>query len=126
MPYIPFNNNAKNQRVGDCSVRAVIKALNTSWEDAYIVLCAEGLFYNDMPSANYVWGMYLRKYGFRQKVIPSVCPVCITVSQFADDNPEGVFVLATQNHVVTVVDGCYYDSWNSGNEVVLYYFEKEI
>lgn len=126
MPYIPFNNNPKNQRVGDCAVRAVSKALNKSWDDVYIGLCAEGLFYNDMPSANYVWGMYLRQHGFEQKVIPSVCPMCVTVEQFCEDHPEGTYVLATQNHVVCADNGCWFDSWNSGNEVVLYYFEKEI
>jgi len=122
----PFNNNPFNGKVGDCSVRAVSVALNKDWEDAYISLCAEGLFYHDMPSSNYVWGMYLKNNGFLQKTIPNICPDCITVSQFAEDNPEGVFVLTTQNHVVTVINGNYYDTWDSGNEVVLYYFEKEI
>jgi hypothetical protein len=27
--------------------------------------------------------------------------------------------------VVTVQDGKYYDTWNSGNEVPVYYWEKE-
>ncbi len=125
MPYIPFNPNPKNQRVGDCAVRAVCCALGTSWEDAYIGLCAEGLFYHDMPSANYVWGMYLKERGFEQKIIPSVCPICVTVGQFAEDHPEGIFVLATQNHAVCVCNGNVYDSWDSTGEVVLYYFEKE-
>lgn len=126
MPYIPYNPNPKNQRVGDCSVRAVSKALDTSWEDAYISLCAEGLLYHDMPSANYVWGMYLRKNGFEQKVIPSICPQCITVGEFAEQHPYGTYVVATQGHVVCIEDGNVYDSWDSSGEVVLYYFEKEI
>ena len=126
MPYVPFNNNPRNIRVGDCAVRAVSIALGKSWEDTYSHLCAEGLFYHDMPSANYVWGMYLKSTGFEQKVRPSVCPMCVTVSQFTEEHPEGTYVLATENHVVTAVDGSYYDSWDSGDEVVLYYFEKEI
>lgn len=125
MPYVPFNNNPSSTRVGDCAVRAVSVALGISWDDAYIGLCAEGLYYHDMPSSNYVWGMYLKSHGFVQKIIPSVCPACITVEQFCEDNPEGTFVLATQNHTVAVKDSCYMDSWDSGNEVVLYYFEKE-
>lgn len=126
MPYMFFNPNPHNQRVGDCSVRAVSKAIGKDWEDTYVGLCSEGLFYSDMPSSNYVWGMYLRQYGFVQKMIPSICPRCITVAQFAEDHPHGRYVLACQNHVVTVIDGDYFDTWDSGEEIVLYYYEKEI
>ena len=86
MAYKMFNPNPKGQRVGDCAVRAVAKALGKDWEDAYIGLCSEGLMYGDMPSANYVWGMYLRKYGLEQKMISSICPLCVSVSQFAEDD----------------------------------------
>ena len=126
MSYIYYNPNPKNQRVGDCAVRAVSKALGRNWDDSYIGLCAEGLFYNDMPSSNYVWGMYLKRFGFEQKILPSICPQCITVSEFADKHKHGRYVLATQNHDVTVVDGDYFDSWDSGNEVVLYFWQKEV
>ena len=126
MPFIFYNPNPKNQRVGDCAVRAVSKALGMDWSDAYIGLCAEGLALRDMPSANYVWGMFLKKYGYEEHMISSVCPNCITVSEFAKKNKKGRFVLATQNHVVAVEDGDYYDTWDSGNEIVLYYYKKEV
>lgn len=126
MSYKYFNPNPYNQRVGDCAVRAICKALGKDWEDAYIALCAEGLNYKDMPSSNYVWGMYLRKYGFEQKMIPSICPNCITVEKFAEEHPTGRYVLACQNHTVAVDSGCYWDSWDSGNEIVLYFYEKEM
>lgn len=122
MAFVYFNPNPYNNRVGDCSVRAICKALDKDWEDAYIGLCAEGLSYKDMPSANYVWGMHLRKAGFEQEIVPSICPNCITVENFAEQHDVGRYVLACQNHVVTVVDGDYYDSWDSGNEIVLYFW----
>lgn len=125
MPYVQFNPNPYNQRVGDCVVRALCKALDKEWEDAYISLCAEGLTYFDMPSSNYVWAMYLRKHGYEQKAIPSFCPACTTVRRFAAEHRRGKYVLACQSHVVTVEDGDYYDTWDSGNEIVLYYFERE-
>lgn len=124
MAFVYYNPNPKNQRVGDCAIRAISKAVGKEWEEAYIALCTEGLFYSDMPSANYVWGMYLRKFGYEQKIIPSICPQCISVSRFADEHPKGRYVLACQNHVVTVVDGDYYDTWDSGDEIVLYYYEN--
>ena len=125
MPFEFYNNNPKNQRVGDCAVRAISKAIGTDWSDAYIGLCSEGLALRDMPNSNYVWGMYLKKFGFEEKMISSVCPDCITVSQFAKEHPKGRYVLALQNHVVAVVNGTYFDTWNSGNEIVLYYYERQ-
>lgn len=125
MAFVYFNPNPNNARVGDCAVRAICKAVGQYWKEAYIGLCSEGLVFKDMPSANYVWGMYLRKYGFSEHMISSICPNCVTVAQFAEEHPEGRYVLATQNHVVAVVNGDYYDTWDSGNEIVLYFYKKE-
>ena len=122
--YIGYNTNPSGKRVGDCAVRAIEKALNLTWEDAYLSLVTEGLRFHDMPSSNYVWGMLLHRHGFTQHLLPS-CPYCVTVSQFADDHPEGIYVLATDGHVVTVADGNYYDSWDSGDEIVNFYWSKE-
>ena len=126
MPFVSFNPNPKNARVGDCAVRAISKAVGQDWTDAYIGLCAMGLALKDMPSANYVWGMYLKKYGFEEHMIPSICPNCVTVAEFAKEHPEGRYVLACQNHTVCCIDSCWYDSCDSGDEVVLYFYKKEI
>ena len=125
MAYVFYNPNPNNSRVGDCVIRALSKVLGKDWEDTYISLCAEGLFYKDMPSADYVWGMYLRKFDFVQKMIPSICPACVTVREFAETHKEGRYVVKTQSHVVAVVNGDYFDSWDSGDEIVLYFWEKE-
>ncbi len=126
MPFEFYNPNPKNQRVGDCAIRAISKAIGTDWDDAYISLCTEGFVNKDMPSANYVWGRLLKRFGFDEHLISFECPDCITVSEFAERHPKGRFVLATQNHVVTVIDGTYFDTWDSGNEVVIYFYKKEI
>lgn len=125
MAYVFFNNNPSNKRVGDCAVRAVSKAVGQDWADAYIGLCAEGLALRDMPSSNYVWGMYLKKYGFEEHMISSICPNCTTVSRFVKEHPKGRYVLACQNHVVCAINGDFFDSWDSGDEVILYFFKKE-
>jgi hypothetical protein len=33
-------------------------------------------------------------------------------------------VIGTGTHVVAVIGGDYYDTWDSGEKVVLYYFER--
>lgn len=123
--YIFFNPNPSNQRVGDCVIRAISKATGNDWEKTYIDIACEGLKYYDMPSSNYVWGMYLKRNGFRQHPIPNICPSCTTVEMFSNTHKHGTYVLACQNHVVASVDGDFFDSWDSGEEIVLYYWQKE-
>lgn len=122
--YEPFNPNPQSRRVGDCTVRAISKALDQDWETSYAGIALEGFQLCDMPSANHVWGAYLKSKGFRRYIIPDSCPDCYTVTDFCRDHPTGVFILAIQGHVVTVKDGKYYDSWDSGNEIPIYYWTK--
>lgn len=111
--------------MGDCTVRALCAATGASWEETYLDLCAEGLRRGDMPSANQVWGAYLRRKGFRRRALPDNCPDCYTVADFAQEHPRGLYVLAIGGHVVTVRDGKWLDSWDSGGEVPAYYWIKE-
>lgn len=122
--FVFFNPNPDAKRVGDCTVRAIAKALNTVWDKTYLALCVEGLRLHDMPSANNVWGSYLKTNGFRQHALPDTCPECYTVAAFANEHPQGTYVLALSGHVVAVQNGDYYDTWDSGDEVPVYYFEK--
>lgn len=47
-----FNNNPAGRSVGDCAVRAVAKALNMTWEEAYALIAVNGFAMGDMPSSN--------------------------------------------------------------------------
>ena len=122
--YIYYNPNPIGKRVGDCSVRAISKALNMSWDDAYITISECGYQLGDMPSADYVWGEVLKQHGFTRHIIPNSCPNCYTAEMFCQDHPQGVYVLGFGNHVCTVVDGNIYDSWDSSNQVPIYYWRK--
>lgn len=77
---------------------------------------------SDMPSANSVWGTYLRRNGFRRNIIPDEYPEDYTVEEFSADHQNGAFVLGLDGHVVTVVDGFYWDTWDSGQEIPIYYW----
>lgn len=119
-----YNPNPTGRSVGDCAIRAVAKALNMTWEEAYALIAANGFAMGDMPSSNSVWGAVLRQNGFYRTAIESECPDCYTAEDFTHDHPMGVFVLGFGNHVATVVDGVLYDSWDSSNEIPQYYWFK--
>lgn len=116
-----YNSNPKGEYVGDCVIRAISKATDLSWDRVYAELAVQGFMMADMPSSNHVWSTYLGKMGFNCAVISGY-----TVRSFALDYPSGVFILATGSHVVTVVDGDYYDTWDSGDETPIFYFYKEV
>lgn len=110
---------------GDCAVRAIAKALDISWEQAYAKLSAIGFLMGDIMNADIVWGAVLREAGFVREIIPNTCPDCYTIEAFCEDHPEGTFVLKSENHVSTVVDGVLYDSWNSETKVPVYYWTRK-
>lgn len=77
-----------------------------------------------MPSSNAVWNAYLLDQGFVKRTIPDTCPECYRVTDFCWDYPYGEYLIATGTHVIAVIDGNYYDTWDSGDEVPIYFYER--
>ena len=124
MSYIYYNPNPLQLSVGDCTIRAISKVTGLSWKETYLHLLLQGYSMSDMPSANRVWGEFLKSIGFIRRLLPDSCPDCYTVKDFCYDHPTGVYILGTGQHVVAIIDGNYYDSWDSGNEIPIYFFER--
>lgn len=124
MGYKFYNPNPDDKFVGDCVIRAVSKITRQSWEETYLGVSMLGLVMHDMPSSDNVWGEYLYRRGYRKHVIPDTCPYCYTVREFAYEHPSGLYLLKTSGHVIAVVNGDYYDTSDSGNEVPIYYWAK--
>ena len=123
--FVYTNPNPIKRNIGDCVIRAIAIATDSSWEKTYMDLCTEGLEMADLPNSNAVWSSYLKKLGFRKGIVPDTCPDCYTVADFAEDNPYGVFVLCTGSHTVTIMDGNIYDAWDSSSEIPIFYYYKE-
>ena len=119
-----YNPNPNNNSVGDCTVRAISKALGQDWETTYAELAMYGFMRCDMPNANHVWGAYLKSRDYKQYLIDDKGKSVYTVEDFCQDNPQGTYILAIDGHVVCVVDGKFYDSWDSGKEIPIYYWTK--
>lgn len=126
MAYIPYNVNPVQRRVEDCTVRAIAMVEDRSWLQVYYGICATGAALFSMPMSNEVWGEYLYRIGYDKFGIPNTCPRCYTVRDFCHDHPYGRYILGTGSHVIAVINGDWFDTWNSGDEVPLFYFRKGI
>lgn len=123
--WVKYNGNPVAVNTTDCTTRAIGVALGIPWEEAYTILAANGFAMGLVPlDSDLLWGSVLRQNGFRRYLSPD-CPHCYTVKEFCDEHPRGTYVLKVPNHVLTVIDGNYIDSWDSGNEYVIYYWTKE-
>ena len=120
-----YNPNPTGRIVGDCSVRAVSKALNTDWETAYQMIANNGFLMGDVMSSDSVWGSVLREHGFNRTAIPNTCPDCYTAADFIADHPRGTFVLGFGNHTACVKNGVLFDSWDSRQLTPVYYWYKK-
>jgi len=124
--WIKFNPNpCGRSNVGDCVVRAICASLNIDWETAFWLLCDSAFQMCDMPSGNAVLSAIMRQNGFYREAIPSQCPDCYSIRDFCREHPTGTYVLGTGSHVVAVINGDYYDSWESGYEIPQYYFYRK-
>ena len=124
MGYVHYNANPDNNRVGDCVIRAISKVMGMHWDDVSIDLSMMEIIYHDVKTSNALWGRYLALNDFRRGILPDTCPDCYTLKDFCIDYPTGTFVVATGSHVIAVINGDYFDTFDSGDEVVTYYFEK--
>lgn len=116
-----YQPNPLGRNTGDCVIRAISKTLDVDWTTAYDYVTDAARRQYDMPEANHVWIGLLKDAGFKLSSLPDRCPYCYTVRDFALEHPSGLYVLGTGTHVVTVEDGDYFDSYDSGDLVPIFY-----
>ena len=120
--WIKRNPNPLHKEVPDCVVRAIAIATGRPWMDIYDRLCDMGREECNMPSADAVWGKFLYRMGFAPFLLPASCPECVTVRAFCRMYPRGIYIIGTGGHAVAVIDGDYYDSWDSGDLVPSFFW----
>lgn len=122
--YRYYNPNPIKDNASDCVVRMLCCVTGKPWAQAFLDLAEKSLELGDMPSVNTVWIALLTDMGFKRYSLPDNCPNCYTVEDFCNDNPKGEFVLATGSHVLTVRDGFFYDSWDSSQQVPIFFLRR--
>lgn len=123
--FVEYNPNPKKAIAGDCVIRAIAKVMGMTWKETYLELTTQGILMGDLPNANSVWGAYLIEHGFKRYVIPDECPLnCYSVRDFCEEHPTGTYLLATGSHAIAVVDGNWFDAWDSGDEPIIVYYKR--
>lgn len=120
--YRYFNPNPVGNRTRDCVIRAISAALNMSWDDAFDIIADRAKAMGETMDENAVYGSILRQCGFYRAVPPNTCPDCYSARDFCLSHPYGVYVLGFTGHVATVIDGQVWDSFDSSDEIVSYYW----
>ena len=111
---------------GDCSIRAVSKALNCTWKEALTKLYESALKLQDAPSSRECIGDVLTANGFVWiSTNPKRGEKRPTVAKFSEQHPKGTYVFNVSSHVVCADKGKYYDIWDSGAKSLYGYWAKE-
>lgn len=128
--YYQPNKKDVEDKYGDCTIRALSKALDCSWVEAFdkvIPVMREEQVSSVFACNITVRKRILDKLGFDYHGVSNKKGTKRpTVDSFAKDHPEGRFICNVANHVVAVVDGKFYDTWDSGGCSLYGYFERRM
>ena len=125
MAFIRFNANPSDKDTIDCVIRGISVLLDLTWNQVHDLLTEKAGKEHEVYLRNDFWIELLMSMGYKLYFIPDTCPYCITVERFAEDHPEGRYLLGTGSHVIACINGDYIDTWNSGRELPIYYLAKE-
>ena len=115
-----FNPNPQGRRTDDCSLRAYCAAFDIDWNKAYDIACQLGKQRADVFNSNQNCEKVILEH-FNWQIDKTYKPKKdnrITVNEFAMTHPYGIFILHVHGHLVTVKNGEYYDTWDSGDKKV--------
>lgn len=122
--YQPNKKDLKDEQ-GDCAIRCLTKFYNIEWTEAFDLLVKYAresqTMINSLNNIKELFDNNKIKYTtiYKQR---------LTVKEFAKKYNKGTYALyirvGFRTHLVTVVDGIYYDTWDCGSKLVYGYWEK--
>lgn len=124
---IRYNANTRGVRTGDCVKRALSVAYSMNYDDVATELnrINKKYGYNRGYTREPVFTEFIKSRGDHFESVSGFQ----TVEEFCEEHPTGVYLVLTNknidanetNHIIAIVDGDYYDSWDSGSSKVLKY-----
>lgn len=110
-----YNANPRQRRVNDCTVRAISLATNKSWDETYEELSkfaqAQAIMLDEV--------IYIDEY--LERKFQKICGLKgrkITVGEFVQHNPYGIYLITMNGHITCCIDGCIYDTFNPSERFV--------
>lgn len=112
MSYRFYNANALGKFHNDCSIRAISLAEGKTWDETYRELSRiaqnNGIILDDV---NFIDPLLDSRYD-------RICPREKYVGEFAEEHPEGTFLITMKGHITCCIDGVIYDTFDCRNRVV--------
>lgn len=123
--YYQPNKKDLKDNYGDCAVRCICKAENIEWLDAYDIMYKISREIQCPLNVKFGFEAIVKALGYEYVGISNKKGTKRpTVQTFAKQNPEGVYICVVANHYVTVADGYFYDTWDSGEKSLYGYWVK--
>lgn len=147
-----YNPNPEDKNTGDCSIRAYCAAFNIDWNKAYDIASKYGKTMAELPDSTRVVEMILEdSFGMhvmeekvsdnedhnsdlldndeenargKKKKDKTQKVAKMTINEFAMTHPFGTYVCLSRGHATAVIDGEYWDSWDSGDKKVSKVYTK--
>lgn len=124
--YQPNKKDIKDE-YGDCVIRAFCKAEGKEWLQVFDELIPFARETQTMPNNKPAYEKYLAAMGYKWVGLKAEKgKKRLTPETFCRKYKTGTYILRVSNHLVTIVDGYYYDTWESGDKGVYGYWVKEV
>lgn len=124
--YFQPNKKDLKDNYDDCVVRSLVAVTDKNWVWVFDELCSVARDIQCMPNNKMCYEEFLKRNGFKYRGISnkkgSKRP---TVLSFTKEHKQGKYVLVVANHLVSLVNGKYLDTWDSGDKSMYGYWEKE-
>lgn len=123
--YYQPNKKQSSKGTSDCVIRALTKVMGKEWLEVFDDLTVIAREAQTMPNNKECYTKYLTDNNFKYTGISNKKGTKRpTVYSFAKEHKNGTYFVVVANHVVAVVDGAYYDTWDSGECCLYGYWEK--
>ena len=116
-----YNPNPKSRNIGDCTLRSYCAAFDITWDKAFDI--ASRVAKSNSSMIQYVADKVLLEEfnctideNYNKKKVKGKDR--ITVNEFTMSHPYGTYILHVRSHQVTVKNGEYWDSWDSGEKKI--------
>ena len=107
-----WNENPMGAEVSDCVTRAIKLASGLPYSTIRKKLFhTKELLDCESPYCSSCYGFLV------QEVLGGVPKNCdgMTVGEFADNNPNGTYLIRIEGHLLAIKDNCVYDLWDNRN-----------